>query len=90
MDQKEIERQIMTRLTVPLWPTAGRALGLGRNATFQGAQTGEIETVKVGRRRPVGLTITLRSSANYGRGADVFATARRENIRRPRCATPAV
>jgi hypothetical protein len=38
---------------VPLWPTAGRALGLGRNSTFQGAKNGEIETIAVGRRRPV-------------------------------------
>lgn len=53
MNDKEIRRQIMTRLTVPLWPTAGRALGLGRNLTFEGARTGEIETIAVGRRRPV-------------------------------------
>jgi hypothetical protein len=53
MDDREIRRQIMTRLTVPLWPTAGRALGLGRNLTFEGARTGEIETITVGRRRPV-------------------------------------
>jgi len=53
MNDKEIRREIMTKLTVPLWPTAGRALGLGRNLTFEGARTGEIETIAVGRRRPV-------------------------------------
>jgi hypothetical protein len=53
MDDKAIRKEIMTRLTVPLWPTAGRALGLGRNLTFEGARTGEIETIAVGRRRPV-------------------------------------
>jgi hypothetical protein len=53
MDDKKIRQEIMTKLTVPLWPTAGRALGLGRNSTFEGARTGEIETIKVGRRRPV-------------------------------------
>jgi hypothetical protein len=53
MNDREIRREIMTKLTVPLWPTAGRALGLGRNLTFEGARTGEIETIAVGRRRPV-------------------------------------
>ncbi len=53
MDDAKIRRQIMTKLTVPLWPTAGRALGLGRNSTFEGARKGEIETIAVGRRRPV-------------------------------------
>lgn len=49
----EIRIAIMTKLTVPLWPTAGRALGLGRNATYEAAERGEIPTVKVGRKRPV-------------------------------------
>lgn len=52
-DDRKIRKEIMTRLTVPLWPTAGRALGLGRNSTFEGARTGEIKTIAVGRRRPV-------------------------------------
>ena len=53
MDQNKIRKEIMTKLTVPLWPTAGRALGLGRNSTFEGARKGEIATIAVGRRRPV-------------------------------------
>jgi hypothetical protein len=53
MDDRKIRRDIMTKLTVPLWPTAGRALGLGRNSTFEGARKGEIETIAIGRRRPV-------------------------------------
>jgi hypothetical protein len=53
MDDRKLRHEIMTKLTVPLWPTAGRALGLGRNLTFEGARTGEIETIQVGRRRPV-------------------------------------
>lgn len=52
-DSKKIRREIMTKLTVPLWPTAGRALGLGRGATFQAARTGEIEVIEIGRRKPV-------------------------------------
>jgi hypothetical protein len=53
IDHRKIRREIMTKLTVPLWPTAGKALGLGRNSTFEGARKGEIETIAVGRRRPV-------------------------------------
>jgi hypothetical protein len=53
MDDRRIRRDLMTKLTVPLWPTAGKALGLGRNTTYEGARRGEIETVEVGRRRPV-------------------------------------
>jgi len=53
MDDAEIKRQIMSKLTVPLWPIAGRALGLGRGSTFEAARKGEIETIQVGRRRPV-------------------------------------
>jgi len=30
---------------VPLWPDAGRMLGLGRGTTYQKAQTGEIKTL---------------------------------------------
>jgi hypothetical protein len=53
MNDAKIRKDIMTKLTVPLWPTAGQALGLGRNLTFEGAKTGEIVTIQVGRRRPV-------------------------------------
>ena len=60
MDDKKIRREIMTRLTVPLWPTAGKALGLGRNSTFEGARRGEIETIAVGRRRPVPIAFLRR------------------------------
>jgi hypothetical protein len=53
MNDAKIRKEIMTKLTVRLWPTTGRALGLGRNSTYEGARKGEIETVAVGRRRPV-------------------------------------
>jgi hypothetical protein len=65
MDDKKILREITTKLTVPLWPTAGRALGLGRNLTFEGARNGEIETIQVGRRRPV-PTSFLRKKLGLG------------------------
>jgi hypothetical protein len=53
MENKEILQRIMTELTVELWPTAGNALGIGRSSTYEGARNGEIETIAVGRRRPV-------------------------------------
>ena len=56
MDDKKIRREIMTKLTVPLWPTTGQALGLSRTSTFEAARAGEIKTVPLGRRRPVPTT----------------------------------
>jgi hypothetical protein len=52
MDEK-IRKAIMGDLTVPLWPTAGRALGLGRSATYEAAKRGDIPTVDMGRKKPV-------------------------------------
>ena len=40
----EIEREIRQKLTVPLWPHAGRALGLKRNATYAAAESKNPET----------------------------------------------
>ena len=34
----------------PLWPDAGRLLGLGRNATFEAARRHEIPTLRFGKR----------------------------------------
>ena len=39
-----------TRPVVPVWPTAGRALGLGRSATYDAAERGDIPTIRIGRR----------------------------------------
>jgi len=38
------------RLTLNLWPDVGRALGIGRNATFQAAKSGQIPTIRIGKR----------------------------------------
>jgi hypothetical protein len=35
---------------VALWPTAGRALDLGRNATYRAARDGTIPTIRAGAR----------------------------------------
>jgi excisionase family DNA binding protein len=38
---------------VPVWPTAGRMLGLGRSTIFRLCREGQIASVRVGRRRLV-------------------------------------
>jgi hypothetical protein len=50
---RQIRREIEEKLTVPLWPVAGRALGLARTATYAAAQSGEIKTVDVSAKRSV-------------------------------------
>jgi hypothetical protein len=39
-----------THPTVPLWPTTGKALGLGRSATYAAARRGEIPVIRLGGR----------------------------------------
>jgi hypothetical protein len=53
MDDHEIRQEILTKLTVPLWPTAGRALGLGKSLSYAGARSGEIPTIGVGGKHTV-------------------------------------
>lgn len=36
--------------TVPLWPTVGQALGIGRSATYASAERGEIPVIRLGGR----------------------------------------
>jgi hypothetical protein len=38
------------RPTVPLWPDAGQALGIGRSASYEAARRGEIPTIRLGAR----------------------------------------
>jgi hypothetical protein len=40
-----------TRPTIPLWPDAGKYIGLGRDGTYAAADRGEIVTVRFGKRR---------------------------------------
>ena len=44
----DIERALRENLVVPLWPTAGKALGLKRGATYGAAERGDIPTTDVG------------------------------------------
>ncbi len=52
MDDYQIRQEIMTKLTVSI-PTAGRALGLGRNGSYDAAKRGIIPTIDCGRKKPV-------------------------------------
>jgi hypothetical protein len=53
MTDEEIKQELLTKLVVPLWPTAGLAVGLSRSATYQAAKRGDIPTLDVGRNRTV-------------------------------------
>ena len=39
--------------TVSLWPTAGRALGIGKSSTYAAADRGEIPVIVLGGRKVV-------------------------------------
>jgi hypothetical protein len=34
--------------TVPLWPDAGKMIGIGRASTYKAAQRGDIPTIRIG------------------------------------------
>ena len=42
MTKAEIMAALEGELTVPLWPTAGKALGYSRNTTYEAARHGDI------------------------------------------------
>jgi len=47
---EDIKEAILRELTVPLWPHAGRALGLSKNPTYEGGHRGEIPCFRIGGR----------------------------------------
>jgi hypothetical protein len=53
MNDHEIRQEILTKLTVPLWPVAGRALGLGKSLAYEAARSGEVPTIGVGGKHTV-------------------------------------
>jgi len=59
-DEPKIER-----MTVPVWPDAGKALGLGRNATYDAVARGEIPVLRFGRRIVVPIK-ALERLINHG------------------------
>ena len=48
MTANEVRQAITRELTVPAWPTAGLALGLSRNPTYQAVKRGEIPSIRIG------------------------------------------
>jgi hypothetical protein len=59
-DMDAIMHEIRTKPTVRVWPTAGRALDLGRNAAYDAARRKEIPTLKIGGRLVVPSALLLR------------------------------
>ncbi len=56
--------------TLTIWPEAGRALGISRSAAYSGAASGEIPTIRIGRRVLV-PTAALRNLLQMdGRGGE--------------------
>jgi hypothetical protein len=53
MTDEEIKNDIQTKLSVPLWPHTGWALGLKRGATYAAEADGKIPTVGVSRKKNV-------------------------------------
>lgn len=51
----DVRNAILTELTVPIWPTAGQALGFHtRSAAYAAAKRGAIKTIEgMGRKKPV-------------------------------------
>jgi hypothetical protein len=45
----EICKMLDSHAAVPLWPDAGKALGLTRGHTYRGANTGDIKVIRIGR-----------------------------------------
>ena len=48
--RRAAERAIMENLTVPI-PVGGKALGMGRNKSYEAAKTGELQCVGTGKKR---------------------------------------
>jgi excisionase family DNA binding protein len=53
-------------LVMRLWPEAGQALGLSRNATYDAAKRGEIPTIKFGKLIKVPTAALRRMLENAG------------------------
>jgi hypothetical protein len=63
ISDRELREAIEEKLSVPLWPHAGQALGLKRGATYAAAATGNIVTVDVSRKKNVS-TAWLKTKLN--------------------------
>jgi excisionase family DNA binding protein len=58
------------KLAVPLWPDAGKALGLGKSRTYESARVGEIPTVRFGKSIRVPVAALQKMLESAGQKAD--------------------
>jgi hypothetical protein len=69
-------------LVMSLWPEAGQALGLGRNATYEAARRGQIPIIKFGKLIKVPTAALRRMLENAGRAPTVRSPTERQIDRR--------
>jgi hypothetical protein len=55
----ELYEALRQNPTVPLWPIAGQALGLGRGKSYRAGARGEIPTIEIGKTLRVPSTYLL-------------------------------
>jgi hypothetical protein len=68
MTEEEIKRDILEKLSVPLWPHTGWALNLKRGATYDAERRGKIPTTGVSRKKDV-PTAWIRNKLNINPSA---------------------
>ena len=68
MEMTEIIEDICTKPVVPLWPHAGKALGVCRAAIYAAAARNEIEVIRIGRSIRV-VSASLRKQLGMDRAA---------------------
>ena len=47
--EPEVIKELRANPTVSVWPTAGRALGVGRHAAYDACRNGTVKCIAVGR-----------------------------------------
>lgn len=69
MEQHNQKQCKPERQTVPLWPDAAQILGIGRNVAYDGAKSGQIPTIRIGKRILVSRTAINRLLSGDGTAA---------------------
>jgi hypothetical protein len=49
--EPEVVKELRANPTVSVWPTAGRALGVGRHAAYQACRDGQVRYVAIGKKK---------------------------------------
>jgi hypothetical protein len=52
-EMDELAKLLKDNAVIPLWPETGRVLGLSRGAVYSAAKSGDIRTIRVGKRLKV-------------------------------------